>query len=78
MTTNNPAVQVYTAYWLNTPRKQVHGGPELSYTSFSAVAIEQEGLIDAINTPEWNVDQICECQPDVAWKTRLDVLRRWT
>lgn len=50
---------MYTAYWLNTPRKAVHGGPSLNYTSYSAVAIEQEGYIDAINTPEWNVNQIC-------------------
>lgn len=61
ITTNNPATQVYTAYWLDTPRKKVHGGPSLNYTSYSAVAIEQEGYIDAINTPEWNVDQICTC-----------------
>lgn len=59
ITTNNPATQVYTAYWLNTPRKVVHGGPSVNYTSYSAVAIEQEGYIDAINTPEWGVDQIC-------------------
>lgn len=59
ITTNNPATQVYTGYWLNTPRKKVHGGPSLNYTSYSAVAIEQEGYIDAINTPEWGVDQIC-------------------
>lgn len=61
ITTNNPATQVFTAYWLDLPRKRVHGGPLLNYTSFSAVAIEQEGYIDAINTPEWNVDQICAC-----------------
>ena len=61
ITTNNPATQVYTAYWLDMPRKVVHGGPSLNYTSFSGVAIEQEGYIDAINTPEWGVDQICEC-----------------
>lgn len=60
MTTNQPAVQVYTGYWLNTPRKVIHGGPYVNYTSWSAVAIEQEGYIDAINTPEWGVDQICE------------------
>ena len=65
VTTNNPAVQVYTAYWLDTPRKQVHGGPSLNYTKWSAVAIEQEGYIDAINTPEWDVDQICEPQHSV-------------
>jgi galactose mutarotase-like enzyme len=61
ITTNQPAVQVYTAYWLDTPRKAVHGGPSLNYTKWSAVAIEQEGYIDAINTPEWGVDQICAC-----------------
>lgn len=61
MTTNNPAVQVYTAFWLDTPRKKVHGGPSLSYTKcqWTAVAIEHEGYIDTINTPEWHVDQIC-------------------
>ena len=61
VTTDNPAVQVYTGYWLDTPRKVVHGGPDVNYTKWSAVAIEQEGYIDAINTPEWGVDQICEC-----------------
>lgn len=60
VTTDQPAVQVYTGFWLNTPRKAVHGGPELNYTKWSAVAIEQEGYIDAINTPEWGVNQICE------------------
>ena len=59
VSTNNPAAQVYTGNWLNTPRKVAHGGPTLKYTSHSAVAIEQEGYIDAINTPEWSVDQIC-------------------
>ena len=64
ITTNNPATQVYTAYYLGLlgiPRKRVHGGPLLNYTSFGGVALEQEGYIDAINTPEWNVDQICAC-----------------
>ena len=68
VTTNNPAVQVYTGYWLNTPRKKVHGGPSLNYSKWSAVAIEQEGYIDAINTPEWGVDQICSyhvMQPEI-------------
>lgn len=63
ISTNQPAVQVYTAYWLDTPRKVVHGGPTLSYSKWSAVAIEQQGYIDAINTPEFNVDQICEYLP---------------
>lgn len=60
ISTNQPAVQVYTSFWLNTPRKAVHGGPSLNYGRWSAVAIEQEGYLDAINTPEWKVDQIRE------------------
>jgi aldose 1-epimerase len=43
MTTNQPAVQVYTGNYLDTPRKAVHGGPTLNYTTWSAVAIEQMG-----------------------------------
>lgn len=58
ITTNQPAVQVYTAS-PGTPRKGVHGGPSLTYGRLSGVAIEQEGYLDAINTPEWGVDQIC-------------------
>ncbi|KAH9910660.1 galactose mutarotase-like protein [Epithele typhae] len=69
VTTSNPAVQVYTAYWLNTPRKVVHGGPDVNYTSYSAVAIEQEGYIDAINTPEWGVDQIYYPGKDYVWSS---------
>ncbi|PFH49359.1 hypothetical protein AMATHDRAFT_76218 [Amanita thiersii Skay4041] len=61
ITTDQPAVQVYTAYWLNLPRKVIHGGPDKNYTKWAGVAIEQQGYVDAINTPEWGVDQICEC-----------------
>ncbi|GLB38921.1 putative aldose 1-epimerase [Lyophyllum shimeji] len=67
--TNQPAVQVYTSFWMNTPRKVVHGGPSLNYTKWSAVAIEQEGYIDAINTPEWNVDQIYYPGKDFEWSS---------
>lgn len=58
ITTNQDAVQVYSAYWLNTPRKAAHGGAELKYSSYGGIAIEQQGLVDAINTPEWGVDHI--------------------
>jgi aldose 1-epimerase len=59
---DQPAVQVYLAS-LNLPRKEVHGGPEKKYGERSTVAIEQEGWLDAINTPEWNQNQICESLP---------------
>ena len=62
--TNQPAMQAYTGgNFKEIPRKAVHGGPDLNYTKFSAVVLEQQGVIDAINNPEWNVDQICESSP---------------
>ena len=67
ITTNQPAVQVYTGNYLDTPRKAVHGGPTLLYGPHSAVAIEQEGYIAAINNPEWNIDQICESINVSSW-----------
>jgi len=57
-------MQAYTGgNFKEIPRKAVHGGPDLNYTKFSAVVLEQQGVIDAINNPEWNVDQICESSP---------------
>ena len=53
------ALQVIPTLVNESQGKVVHGGPSVNYTSYSAVAIEQEGYIDAINTPEWGVDQIC-------------------
>ncbi|KAJ3571129.1 hypothetical protein NP233_g3966 [Leucocoprinus birnbaumii] len=67
ISTNQPAVQVYTAYWLNTPRKEVHGGPSLVYGPWAAVALEQQGYVDAINTPEWGEDQIYGPDRDFEW-----------
>ncbi|RDB17475.1 hypothetical protein Hypma_001600 [Hypsizygus marmoreus] len=69
ISTNQPVVQVYSSFWLNTPRKEVHGGSSLKYGRWSAVAIEQEGYIDAINTPEWNVDQIYYPGKDFEWRS---------
>jgi aldose 1-epimerase len=59
ITTNQPGVQVYTSYWLNTPRKATHGGSSKRYGRYGAVAIEQQGYVDAIHNPDWAVDQIC-------------------
>ncbi|EKM51028.1 uncharacterized protein PHACADRAFT_199860 [Phanerochaete carnosa HHB-10118-sp] len=70
--TSNPATQVFTAYWLGLegiPRKKVHGGPSVNYTYWAGVAIEQEGYIDAINTPEWGVDQIYGPDRDYIWSS---------
>ncbi|KAJ7359600.1 galactose mutarotase-like protein [Mycena albidolilacea] len=65
---DQPAVQVYLAS-LNLPRKEVHGGPEKKYGDRSTVAIEQEGWIDAINTPEWNQNQIYSPERPFNWNT---------
>ncbi|CAE6509872.1 unnamed protein product [Rhizoctonia solani] len=67
--TNQPVVQIYTGNWLAIPRKKVHGGPDLQYESFSAVAIEPEGYVDAINNPAWGVDQIYYPGRDLKWAT---------
>ncbi|KAF8960425.1 galactose mutarotase-like protein [Flammula alnicola] len=69
ISTNQPAIVVYTSFWLNTPRKEIHGGPTLNYGPSSAVAIEQQGHIAAINTPEWGVDQIYHPGRDYEWKS---------
>ncbi|KNZ77615.1 Aldose 1-epimerase, partial [Termitomyces sp. J132] len=69
ISTDQPAVQVYTSFGLNTPRKTVHGGPSLTYDRWSAIAIEQEGYLDAINTPEWGVDQIYHPGRDYKWSS---------
>lgn len=45
VTSDQLATQVFTAYWLGIagiPRKVVHGGPDLNYTTSGAVAIEQQ------------------------------------
>ncbi|KAF8198532.1 galactose mutarotase-like protein [Pholiota molesta] len=67
ITTNQPVVIVYSSFWLNTPRKEIHGGPTLNYGPSSAVAIEQQGYIAAINTPEWGIDQIYHPERDYEW-----------
>ncbi|KAM6492142.1 galactose mutarotase-like protein [Amanita muscaria] len=67
--TNQPSVQVYTPIDVPIPRKVIHGGPNIDYGSWPAVAIEQQGYLDAINTPEWNVDQIHYPGRDFEWST---------
>ncbi len=43
---------------LPIPRKAAHGGPLSSYPQHSCLVIEQESWLDAINNPEFPVDQI--------------------
>uniref|UniRef100_A0A0W0ETF1 Galactose mutarotase-like protein n=1 Tax=Moniliophthora roreri TaxID=221103 RepID=A0A0W0ETF1_MONRR len=70
ITTDQPATQVYTSFWLNITAKAVHGGPTKRYGQWSAVAIEQEGWIAAVNTPEWGVDQIYGPDRDFGWSSQ--------
>jgi galactose mutarotase-like enzyme len=60
ITTDSPCVQIYTSYWLDAPRKEVHGGRTKRYGDCSGLAIEQQGHLAGINMPEWGVDQICK------------------
>ncbi|CAE6442045.1 unnamed protein product [Rhizoctonia solani] len=69
VTTDQPVVQIYTGNWLALPRKKIHGGPDLQYESFSAVAIEPEGYVDAINNPAWGIDQIYHPGRNFKWAT---------
>lgn len=43
---------------LPIPRKKTQGGPQTTYADHSCVVIESESVIDAINNPEFGVDQI--------------------
>lgn len=55
--------QIYSCNGIYDPeapiaRKEAHGGPDLYYPQHSCLVIEQESWIDAINNPEWKIDQI--------------------
>ncbi|KAH8105953.1 galactose mutarotase-like protein [Cristinia sonorae] len=72
--TDQPALQVYTCNGifnaeLPIPRKRAHGGPESVYENHSCVVIEQESWIDAINNPEFGVDQIHGPGRDYRWSS---------
>ncbi|KAJ7283933.1 galactose mutarotase-like protein [Mycena rebaudengoi] len=64
VTTNQPALQIYSCNGilnpaaLPIPRKASQGGPDAVYENHSCIVIEQESLIDAINNPEFGVNQI--------------------
>ncbi|KAL0577070.1 hypothetical protein V5O48_004913 [Marasmius crinis-equi] len=58
--TDQPALQIYTCNGFDDtiPRKAEQGGPNATYGQHSCLVIEQESYIDAINNPEFGVDQI--------------------
>lgn len=65
--------QVYTCNGifnetLPIPRKQSQGGPPNIYTDHSCMVIEAESIIDAINNPEFGVDQIYDPARPYSWE----------
>ncbi|KAG6854862.1 hypothetical protein C0991_012052 [Blastosporella zonata] len=50
------------------PRKKDQGGASKVYDDHSCVVIESESLIDAINNPEFGVDQIYGPQRPYNWE----------
>ncbi|KAJ7180255.1 galactose mutarotase-like protein [Mycena crocata] len=63
VTTNQPALQIYTCNGIFNPtapipRKAGQGTPGSVYENHSCLVIEQESWIDAINNPEFGIDQI--------------------
>ncbi|EEB93115.1 hypothetical protein MPER_08278 [Moniliophthora perniciosa FA553] len=60
ITTDQPALQIYTCNGFDgtIPRKREQGGPNSTYGQHSCLVIEQESYIDAINNPEFGIDQI--------------------
>jgi len=73
--TNQPAIQVYTCNGIFNPdvlipRKKDQGGPPAVYTDHSCIVIENESVIDAINNPEFGVDQIYGPGKPYNWEAR--------
>ncbi|KAF9569343.1 galactose mutarotase-like protein [Agrocybe pediades] len=71
--TNQPALQIYSCNGLFNaslpiPRKVTQGGPNEIYADHSCVVIENESLIDAINNPEFGVDQIYGPDRPYTWE----------
>lgn len=73
VTTNQPAVQMFTCDGIPDgflPRKKDQGGPSTFYEANSCVAIEQEGWLDAINNPQWHVNQVYGPERDFWWTAK--------
>ncbi|KAJ7030824.1 galactose mutarotase-like protein [Mycena alexandri] len=76
VTTNQIATQVYSCNALFfpgiipvIPRKVDQGGPDEVYENQSCVALEQQSIIDAINNPEFGVNQIYGPNRPYTWET---------
>ncbi|KAA1121776.1 hypothetical protein PGTUg99_028505 [Puccinia graminis f. sp. tritici] len=75
--TDQIGVQVYTCNAIvpkkknipPVPRKKSQNGPDAVYENHSCVAIEQQGLIDAINHPEWKINSIYGPDRPYEWNT---------
>lgn len=70
--TNQVAMQMYSCVgvnYANIPRKEDQGGPAI-YPDNSCVAIEQEGIEDAINNPEFHDNEIYGPGRDYAWESK--------
>ncbi|KDQ64640.1 hypothetical protein JAAARDRAFT_167124 [Jaapia argillacea MUCL 33604] len=73
--TDQPALQVYTCNGLYNstlpiPRKASQGGPSAYYLDHSCLVVEQESWIDAINNPEFGVNQIYGPGRDYHWESK--------
>ncbi|KAL0067572.1 hypothetical protein AAF712_005287 [Marasmius tenuissimus] len=77
--TDQPALQIYTCNGLDgtIPRKEEQGGPDATYGQHSCLVIEQQSIIDAINNPEFGVDQIYGPNRTYEWEAeyRFSVLQ---
>ncbi|KDN45096.1 galactose mutarotase-like protein [Tilletiaria anomala UBC 951] len=78
--TDQVAMQVYTCPGINNPakgslpRKRAHGGNSNNpaaaiYDATSCFVFEAEGIIDAINNPSWNENQIYGPDRPYTWNT---------
>ncbi|KAF7332023.1 hypothetical protein MKEN_00082600 [Mycena kentingensis (nom. inval.)] len=70
--TDQIALQIYSCNGIlganPIPRKANQGGPEAVYENHSCLVIEQESIIDAINNPEFNVNQIYGHGREYTWE----------
>ncbi|KAJ7781090.1 galactose mutarotase-like domain-containing protein [Mycena metata] len=74
VTTDQIALQIYSCNGifnpdLPIPRKADQGGPDVFYQDHSCVVIEQESIIDAINNPEFGVNQIYGPHRSYNWES---------